>query len=51
MNLPDYWHQRAKLARDEADKAGDKKVRRMLLGFADGYDKIAKRIEKLAGKS
>ena len=47
---PKHWHHRAEHARADAEKATDRKLKRTLLGFAEGYDKLAKRIDKLAEK-
>ena len=50
LNKPKYWRRRAERAQADADGAADRKVKRMLLGFAEGYEKMAKRIEKLSAK-
>ncbi len=40
----DYWLKRAEDMRADAAKATSPEDRRMLLGFADGYARLAKRI-------
>jgi hypothetical protein len=51
LNTAKHWRHRAEKARAHAEQISDRKVKHTLLGFADGYEKIAKRIEKLAAKS
>jgi hypothetical protein len=45
VNVPMYWLERAKNARKAAERTNDRKVRDTMLGFADGYEKMAKRVE------
>jgi hypothetical protein len=45
VNIPKYWLERATNARKAAEGANDRKVRDTMLGFADGYEKMAKRVE------
>ena len=45
VNIPKYWHERATNARKAAERANDRKVRDTMLGFADGYEKMAERVE------
>jgi hypothetical protein len=49
LNNPKYWRRRAKDARASAEQTSDRK--HMMLGFAEGYERVADRIEKLAEKS
>jgi hypothetical protein len=47
LNSAIYWRRRADDARNHA-AAADGKSRSMMLGFAEGYEKMAKRVEKPA---
>jgi hypothetical protein len=51
LNSTKYWRRRAKEARADADQTTDRKLKHMMLGFAEGYERVAKRIDKLAEKS
>jgi hypothetical protein len=43
---PQYWRDRAKKVRADADRATDPRAKRMLLGVAESYDRLAERIEQ-----
>ena len=43
INDPAHWEQRAAEARQLADLMTDSEARRMMLGIADDYDKLALR--------
>lgn len=47
LNQASYWRRRAENARKHAERASDRTSKTMMLGFAEGYEKMAKRIEKL----
>lgn len=51
LNSPKYWRDRAECERASAEKAKDDKIRTLMLGFAEGYEKMAHRVEKLAKRS
>jgi hypothetical protein len=42
---PQYWRERAKKTRADADRAADPRAKRMLLGVADSYERLAEMIE------
>lgn len=43
---PEHWRSRAEEARATADQMHDSDSRRVMLGIADGYDKLAARAER-----
>jgi hypothetical protein len=43
---PQYWRERAKTTRANADRATDPRAKRMMLGAAAGYERLAERIEQ-----
>ena len=47
VNSTKYWLQRARDARTAAENAKDGKVRIAMLGFSEGYERMAKRVERL----
>ena len=46
LNDSEYWRRRAARARAEAERTMDRNVKTKLLGFAEGNEKIARRIDK-----
>jgi hypothetical protein len=46
INDPEHWRKRAEEARAVADDITDPDSRRMMLGIADDYEKLAKRAEQ-----
>jgi hypothetical protein len=48
VNVPEYWMKRADDARKTAKDTKDRKVRDAMLGYAQGYERLAQRIEKLS---
>jgi hypothetical protein len=44
-NDPEHWRSRAEEARATADQLHDLESKRVMLGIADGYDKLAARAE------
>lgn len=44
-NDPEHWRSRAEEARATADQMHDLESRRVMLGIAEGYDKLAARAE------
>jgi hypothetical protein len=47
---PDHWRDRAKEARELAQKIADPESQKRMLGIADEYEKLAKRAEIRAKK-
>ena len=45
MNDPDHWRSRAEEARCIAEDMGDAEAKRMMLGIAAGYEKLARHAE------
>jgi hypothetical protein len=43
---PQYWRERAKTARADAEQIRNPRGKRMLLGTAAGYERLAERIEQ-----
>ena len=43
---PKYWRERAKKTRADADRATDPRAKRMLIGVADSYERLAEMIEQ-----
>jgi hypothetical protein len=41
-----YWRNRARVARTNADKTKDPRTKRMLLGIAEAYDRLAERVQR-----
>jgi hypothetical protein len=52
LNDPEHWRRRAKEARAIAEMLTDAGARKLMLGVADDYDKLAQRAEErlLTGK-
>ena len=46
MNDPEHWRDRAEEARRIAEDMADAEAKRMMLGIADGYEKLAARGEQ-----
>ncbi len=46
INDPEHWRQRAEEARTIAEQIGDPHAKLMMIGIADGYDKLAVRAEE-----
>jgi hypothetical protein len=42
---PQYWRDRARRTFARADQAADPRTKRMLLGVAESYERLAERIE------
>ena len=42
---PQYWRDRARRTCARADRAADPRTKRMLLGVAESYERLAERIE------
>jgi membrane-bound lytic murein transglycosylase B len=43
---PQYWRERAKITRANAEKLANLRAKRMMLGAATGYERLAERIEQ-----
>jgi hypothetical protein len=43
---PQYWRERAKITRANAEKLANLRAKRMMLGAAAGYERLAERIER-----
>jgi hypothetical protein len=43
---PQYWRERAKTTRANAERITDIRAKRMMLGAAAGYERLAERIEQ-----
>jgi hypothetical protein len=43
---PQYWRERAKITRANAERITNPKAKRMMLGAAAGYERLAERIEQ-----
>jgi hypothetical protein len=43
---PQYWRERAKIARVEAERLSNPTARRRMFGFAASYECLAERIER-----
>ena len=43
---PQYWRERAKITRANAEKVADARAKRMMLGTAASYERLAERIEQ-----
>jgi predicted secreted protein len=43
---PQYWRERAMTARAKADQIKHRRSKRRMLGFAEGYERVAERIEQ-----
>jgi hypothetical protein len=43
---PQHWRDRANQARAKADQMTDRRSKRMTLGLADFYERVAKQVEK-----
>jgi hypothetical protein len=50
INNHKHWRERAEEARVMAEQMVDPEARRMMLGIADGYDKLASRAEQRAAQ-
>jgi len=48
VNSPKYWRENANNAQKGAERASNDKIKKVLLGFAEGYEKMAAVIEKSA---
>lgn len=51
LNSPKYWRNLAGSAKENAAQAEDHKVRGMMLGFAEGFERMATRIEKISERA
>jgi hypothetical protein len=47
---PQYWRERAKVTRANAEKLANLRAKRMMLGTASSYERLAERIEQRALK-
>jgi hypothetical protein len=43
---PRYWRDRAKETRAKADQFKDPRTKRRMLGIAEGYERLAERIDR-----
>ncbi len=43
---PEYWRERAKATRANAERITNPRTKRMMLGAAAGYERLAERIEQ-----
>jgi hypothetical protein len=43
---PQYWRERAKTTRANAERITNLRAKRMMLGAAAGYERLAERIER-----
>ena len=43
---PQYWRERAKTTRANAERITNPRAKRMMLGAAAGYERLAERIEQ-----
>jgi UV DNA damage repair endonuclease len=50
VDTPEHWHKRAKEARILADSLRDPNPKRVMLGIAESYEKLAKAAEERAKK-
>ncbi|MGZ5120721.1 MAG: hypothetical protein ACXWCK_32005 [Burkholderiales bacterium] len=50
INDPKHWLDRAKEARALAEEIADLKAKRMMLGVANGYERLAQRAEERAAR-
>jgi len=48
---PKHWRNRAQELRILADQISDPEIRRIMIGIAEDYEKLAKRAEERAAKS
>jgi hypothetical protein len=46
INDPSHWRDRAEEARRIAEDISDAEAKRMMLGIADGYDRLAQHAEQ-----
>ena len=46
VSNPDYWRDRARIARIKADGAKGPRTKRMLRGIAEAYDGLAQQLEQ-----
>ncbi len=46
LHQPNYWQTRAHEVRVSAARAPDDRTRSIMLGFAEGYERLAKQVEK-----
>jgi hypothetical protein len=43
---PDYWRDRARIARIKANEARHPRTKRMLRGIAEAYERLAQQVER-----